>query len=121
MKRKKSLLFFLLGGSLYTAIEFLWRGRSHWSMFLLAGFCFLALRRFSRLRIPTALQPLVGAALITAGELLTGLLVNRSYTVWDYRQQPLNFLGQICLTYSLLWVPLSFAAICLCRWLDQHA
>ena len=40
-------------------------------------------------------------------ELLTGLAVNQNYTVWDYRAMPLNFMGQICLTYSLLWVPVS--------------
>ena len=37
--------------------------------------------------------------------LLTGLMVNRDYSVWDYRQMPLQYLGQVCLPYSLLWIP----------------
>ena len=48
---------------------------------------------------------------ITAVELAAGLLVNRGYHVWDYRQMPLNFLGQICLPYSLLWMPVSYGAM----------
>ena len=51
-------------------------------------------------------------------ELGCGLLVNRDYGVWDYRHLPLNFQGQICLPYTLLWIPVSLAAILLYDWLD---
>lgn len=51
--------------------------------------------------------------LITVLELIFGLLVNRNYRVWDYRRMPLNFLGQICLPFTLLWVPLSLIAMVL--------
>lgn len=30
-------------------------------------------------------------------------MVNRDYSVWDYRNQPVNFMGQVCLVYSLLF------------------
>ena len=52
-------------------------------------------------------------------ELGCGLLVNRSYRVWDYRHMPMNFLGQICLPFTLLWVPLSLAAMLLYGWTDR--
>jgi uncharacterized membrane protein len=39
------------------------------------------------------------------------MIVNRSYTVWDYRALPFNFMGQICLRFSLLWIPVSLLAI----------
>ena len=39
------------------------------------------------------------------------LLVNRQHQVWDYRRLPYNYLGQICLSYSLLWVPVSLLAM----------
>ena len=45
--------------------------------------------------------------MITAVELVTGLLVNRDFRVWDYRTLPGNFKGQVCLPFSLLWIPLS--------------
>jgi hypothetical protein len=51
------------------------------------------------------------ATIVTALELLTGLLVNRDHQVWDYRQMPCNYLGQICLPYSLLWLPVSLMAM----------
>ena len=107
MRFFKKLTMFALGGALYTLLELLWRGRSHGSMFLLGGGCFLMLGRLRRMRLPLPVKLLLGTAGITAGELATGLLVNRSFAVWDYRTQPLNFLGQICLGFSLLWIPVS--------------
>ncbi len=108
--RKRPILF-CLGGGLYTALELLWRGRSHISMFALGGGCFLALGRLDRHRLPPAVRAVTGAGLVTAGELLTGLLVNRDHRVWDYRRLPLNFRGQICLPYSMLWMPVSLLAM----------
>ena len=32
-------LIVLAGGTVYVCIELLWRGRSHWSMFLDSGLC----------------------------------------------------------------------------------
>ena len=29
------------GGCLYVILELLWRGRSHWTMFILGGVCFV--------------------------------------------------------------------------------
>jgi uncharacterized membrane protein len=67
-------------------------------------------------RLPLAMRLLAGSAAITALELLAGLLVNRNYQVWDYRAMPFQFMGQICLNYSLLWIPVSLAAMHLHDW-----
>ncbi len=119
MKIFKTILLFSLGGAAYVLVELLWRGRSHGSMFLLAGVCFLLmgwlLKAFPRL--PLWAKMLIGAGLVTLLELCTGLLVNRQYTVWDYRALPLNFKGQICLIFSLLWVPMTLAGM----WLYEKA
>ena len=32
-----------MGGLLYIALELLWRGYSHWTMFILGGLCFIGL------------------------------------------------------------------------------
>ena len=100
---------FFLGGGSYVALELLWRGRSHVSMFLAGGLCFLLLGKLGKIkpRLPLWLRCLLGAGIVTAVELGVGLLANRDYTVWDYRQMPCNFRGQICLVYSLLWIPVS--------------
>ena len=88
-------------------------------MFFAGGTCFLLLGKISRLRIDWIFKPLLGAAGITAVELIAGLLVNREYIVWDYRQMPLNFFGQICLPFSLLWVPVGQAGIWLYGKVDR--
>ena len=101
---------FLVGGFGYVGLELLWRGRSHISMFLAGGLCFLLLGQLDRTRLSFSAKCLLGAVIITAVELLAGLLTNRDHQVWDYRQMPFNFLGQVCLNYSLLWIPVSFLA-----------
>ena len=114
----QTFLFFV-GGSGYVGLELLWRGRSHISMFLAGGVCFLLLGRIDRARFSPAGKCLLGAVTITAVELLAGLLFNRDYRVWDYRKMPFHFMGQICLSYSLLWIPVSFGAMLLHRLLTQ--
>ena len=108
---KKPYLF-AVGGGLYVSLELLWRGRSHWTMFLLGGGCFLAIGGLGKALkgLPRAARAAVGSGICTAGELLTGLTFNRDYSIWDYRGLPGNFRGQICLPFSLLWVPLSALA-----------
>ena len=59
------------------------------------------------------------ALIITLLELGCGLLVNRSYRVWDYRNMPLNVFGQICLPCTLLWIPVSFVAMLLYDWTNR--
>lgn len=119
MKFWKQILLFYLGGMAYAALELFWRGRTHGSMFLLGGACFAALGQLKRLRLPLPLLAPIGSAIITAGELATGLLVNRSYAVWDYRSMPVNFQGQICLSFSLLWIPVSLVAMVLYGLMDR--
>ena len=115
---KKSLLF-ATGGGGYVGLEMLWRGRSHSSMFLAGGCCFLLLGALDRSRLPVVLKAAAGAGAITAVELAAGLLVNRDYSVWDYRHLPLNFLGQICAAYSLLWIPVGLGGMALYRFMSR--
>ena len=105
-----SCVLFYLGGAGYMTLEFLWRGRSHGSMFLLGGICFTAIGKLYRFlrRLPVLLRGICCGFFITVLELLTGLIVNRHHTVWDYRHQPLNYKGQICPLYTCFWTLLSF-------------
>lgn len=113
---------FCVGGGLYTAIELLWRGYSHISMFFLGGVCFIAIGAINEL-FPWSLgfvwQSLIGAALVTALELVSGIILNLwlGLGVWDYSTMPCNLWGQICLPYSMAWVALSAVAIVIDDWL----
>ena len=120
MEFRKKAVMFALGGLSYVGLELLWRGRSHESMFLAGGSCFLLLGQLAKRTRLAPVHALGGAGIITGVELLTGLAANRDYQIWDYRQLPFNYKGQICLCYSLLWVPLSLGAMSLYRYLDQR-
>ena len=115
MKFGKTAALFALGGSAYVGLELLWRGRSHGSMFGAGGLCFLLLGKLDKKGLSLPAKAAAGAGVITAVELGTGLLVNRDHRVWDYRQVPGNFLGQICPRFTLLWVPVSLVAMELYR------
>ena len=121
METSKRIFLFCIGGIGYVALEWLWRGWSHSSMFLAGGSCFLLLGKLDRQRprLPLFFRGLTGAGVITMVELLAGLLFNRNYRVWDYRHLPLNFHGQICLPFFLLWIPLSLLGMLLYRLLDR--
>lgn len=111
-----------VGGLLYMLLELIWRGYSHWTMFFLGGLCFVCLGAINEV-IPWEMsiwkQMLIGTAIITALELLTGCIVNLwlGWNVWDYSGMPFNVLGQICLPYIFLWMPVSLAGIVLDDWL----
>ncbi len=115
---KRSVLFYL-GGMLYTALELMWRGWSHGSMFLLGGACFLLIGAMERTPLPLAARAGLDAGMVTALELGCGLVVNRQFMVWDYRHLPLNFRGQICLPFTLLWIPVCLLGAFLYRRLDR--
>ena len=120
MKFRKYPILFCVGGSSYMLLELMWRGWSHGSMFLAGGSCFLLLGQLSGTKLHPAWKAVLGAGVITGVELATGLLVNRNYQVWDYRKVPFSFLGQICLPFSLLWIPVSCGAMLLYRAIDRH-
>ena len=115
----KTAGYFSLGGSAYVGLELLWRRRSHVSMFCAGGLCFLLLGEIGKRKLPLPVRAAAGAGVITAVELGTGLLVNREYRVWDYRNCRGNFRGQICPAYMTLWAPLSVIAMELYRSLDR--
>ena len=71
------LLCFLLGGAGYVLIELLWRGRSHFSMFIAGGFAFALLHAlFQRYALPLPVKCIAGALVITAIEFIAGYIVN---------------------------------------------
>ena len=119
---RKYLVLMATGGLLYVVLELIWRGRSHWTMFLLGGICFMALGLINEI-LPWSLalwkQMLIGVAIITVLEFLPGCIVNLwlGWNIWDYSHLPGNILGQICPQYCLLWLPVSLAGIVLDDWL----
>ena len=113
MKIWKNTVLFYTGGAAYLTMELLYRGRSHGSMFLAGGACFLLIGHLNHVspRLPVPFRAAVGALIVTMVEFAAGMLVNREYAIWDYRDQPMNLMGQICPAFTALWIPLSLLAI----------
>ena len=107
-QRLAEAFLLLFGGSvLYCWLEILYRGHTHWSMAVCGGVCAWAIYRINeryQSKSP-AWRALVGALIITCAEFVTGCVVNLwlELGVWDYSRLPFNLLGQICLSYSLVW------------------
>ena len=117
-KIKKYEFLFFVGATIYVIIEKLYRGYSHWTMFLLGGICFIALGLINEVipwDMPLLLQMFIGGAIITVLELITGCVVNLwfGWNVWDYSELPFNLWGQISLFSSIVWVGLSLVGIVL--------
>lgn len=120
----KIIALFLAGGAGYYSIELLWRGYSHWTMFVLGGICFCSLFfLFSYLGdAPLLIKALCGGLVITVAEFFTGCIVNLAldWNVWNYSSAPFNLLGQICLPYSILWTLLCIPLVYLCLFVEKH-
>lgn len=114
----KTLILFLIGGMAYVCIELLFRGRSHWSMAVVGGLCFVmigGLNNWFPWEWSIVKQMVASAAIVTSVEFISGILLNLvlHWNIWDYSNMPFNVLGQICLPFTGIWFLLSFLAILL--------
>ena len=119
---KKHLILGTIGGLIYVLLELIWRGYSHWTMFILGGTCFVLLGLINEILdwdTPLTLQMLIGCTVITVLEFITGCVVNLwlGWNVWDYSDLKFNILGQISLFSSIGWYSISLVGITLDDWL----
>ncbi len=118
------IFMYSLGSVLYSILELLYRGHTHFSMVITGGLCGILLYGIhSHLRqVPLWGRALIGCFFITLIELIFGCLVNRlwHWAVWDYHDQPFNLFGQICLRFSFYWFLLCFPAFLICHFVRKH-
>ena len=60
-------------------------------------------KRFTNRLIPYVISYFANVALVTVIEFVGGLMFNSKLENWDYTNMPFNFMGQVCLTNSLLF------------------
>ena len=122
-KIKRYGIFFIIGAVGYAAIELLWRGRTHWSMMLAGGICFIIFSLIAeKLRGQRLLYKAIIAAIsVTVVEFIFGVVFNiiLKMDVWDYSGVPLNLFGQICLLYTVIWGILAFAFVPFASFLNK--
>lgn len=106
---RKAILF-LICGLTYCGIEFIYRGWTHWSMFVLAGalgiLCIDMPNNVWGYDLDYLLQIAFSTALCTVCEGITGLIVNVKFglNVWDYTNLPFTFFyGQCNLFFVFAW------------------
>lgn len=121
----KLLILFYIGGFIYYDLEILFRGYSHWSMFIVGGIAFVLIGGINiwfTWEMPLWKQCIIATFIILVLELISGYIVNiqLGLNVWDYSNLPCNLLGQISLPYTVIWYVLSVVAIFLddyIRWI----
>lgn len=112
----KLLSLFLVGGLVYVCMELVFRGHTHWTMFLLGAICFIEIGFLNEImpwETPLELQAVTGAILVTFNEFVSGCIINLGFgcNVWDYSNLPMNIMGQICIPFTILWIFVSILAI----------
>ena len=109
---------FIFGAIGYGSIEVLWRGHTHWHMLLLGGICLYLIYLIStRMKEKLWKKLIMCAAVVSALEFVVGCIVNiqLGWKVWDYSNMPHNLFGQICPTFSIMWLLLSLPCIYLSK------
>ena len=124
MKKLSEYLFlWAVGGSLYYGFELFFRGYSHWSMFVLGGFCFVFFDiqgKMLKWQDPMWRQVLRCVVFVTSMEFITGIIVNKwcHLNVWDYTGLPFHIFGQICLPFMIIFSGLCAIGIVLSGYLS---
>lgn len=108
------IYLFWFGGSTYVTLEVFWRSRSHWTMFVLAAIIFIIIGATNELFDWNIIKQIcILLPIVLLFEFVTGCIVNLwlGWNVWDYSNLPFNLYGQICLYFSLAWIPIIAIAI----------
>lgn len=118
-------VIFLTSGLIYTMLELMWRGRTHWTMFLCAGLCGLVMANINNnlLEFDTDFlkQVSVSALCCTTFEFLFGIMFNGDFAIWDYRGLwgTIHILGdQVNILFFGIWIIISVFSLPFLDWLQ---
>ena len=109
-----SMLLWFWGGTVYYLLEVVYKTatghpeRISWTMLVVAILLTVPVERCGAelpWSCPLWLQAVACATLVTAVELVEGLILNvwLGLGVWDYSQLPGNLWGQICPQFAAVW------------------
>lgn len=109
MKKLSEYIFlWAVGGCIYYLTEILFRGFSHWTMFVLGGICldfFTVQGRMVNWEDPMWRQILRCVVFVVSMEFISGIILNKwmNLGIWDYSRLPLQLFGQICLPFAIIF------------------
>ena len=113
---------FLSCGFIYCMIEILFRGWSHWSMFVLTGFlgvfCVDSINNTLSFDCDYIVQILISTILCIIGEGISGIILNvwLQLNVWDYSKMTFGtfFFGQCNVLFCFAWALIISVVIFYC-------
>lgn len=116
---------FIISGLIYIILELMWRGRTHWTMFLCAGLCGLVMANINNnlLEFDTDFlkQVVISALCCTTFEFLFGIMFNGDFSIWDYRNTwgTIHILGdQVNILFFGIWIIISVFSLPFLDWLQ---
>ena len=116
------LTVFAAGALGYGAIEIMFRRHTHWTMLIAGGISFVLIYLIAVKGKESSVKKwIMGAAVITTVEFISGAIVNITlgWNVWDYSHLALNYMGQICVLFSLFWFLLCIPAMAFGKFLKR--
>lgn len=124
---KKVLVLWFIIGMMYFTLEgcfhlFNKGGYANILMLPVGGLCGVLVgginqyKKFYNLKI--VYQSIIGCLIVTTVEFISGYILNirLGLNIWDYSNLPLNYKGQICLLFSIIW----FILMPLLIWLEDY-
>lgn len=100
------IFFYCFAGGLYMTLELIYRQFTDYHMFYLAGaigLLLLFINEWLTYDTDFLLQVFICGTCALIGEFLCGLIFNADYHIWDYRNLPFNFMGQVQLYFAIIW------------------
>ena len=127
MKKKliPLITIFCTSGLIYIVLELLWRGRTHWTMFVCAGICGLVMAAVNdnwlEFETDFRIQVVASALMCSTMEFIFGIIFNGDFTIWDYRGLwgTIHVLGdQVNVLFFGIWIIISFFSLPFLDWLQ---
>jgi uncharacterized membrane protein len=121
-KLKEYAAVFTVGAIIYSLIEIVSRGYTHWTMALLGGIVLILMyQHFNDYPEESLFKKCIfGCITITCLEFTTGCIVNilLGWNVWDYSERHFDLFGQICPWFSMVWFFVTIPAVYVCKYLN---
>lgn len=112
-------ILYIIMGAIYCLIEMIFRGHTHWTMFLLGGLCgvLIGLLNEKKFTWDTSIITMVIYAemIVLPLEFITGVILHKILKIhppiWDYSDLPFNLWGQSSLLFAIMFIPIIILAI----------
>lgn len=117
------IFFYCFAGGLYMTLELIYRQYTDYHMFYLAGIIgllILYINEWLDYDMDFIIQVFICGTCALFGELICGILFNADYHIWDYRELPFNFMGQIQLYFAFIWYILVSIFIPVLDYIDYY-